>query len=215
MSNVHESRRSVLMLAAAILVSTSLHVVPQWLRHLVDPAWSMLVLMVVDAILVATIVRSRAAIVTGGLLAALLFVTIALNKQIFAALPSVLLNVMLAAAFGATLRGGQTPLIVRIETAAAGSPPAPEFERYLRNLTWAWTVFFIANGVASLLLIVFAPFEWWSLFSNVLTWPLIGAMFAIEWMVRRLLFPQLPAHTPLNIATKIFAYRRQAGARGG
>ena len=31
----------------------------------------------------------------------------------------------------------------------------------------------------SLILMLYAPFEWWSLFVNVLTWPLIGVMFAL------------------------------------
>ncbi len=63
----------------------------------------------------------------------------------------------------------------------------------------------------SLVLMLYAPFEWWSLFVNVLTWPLIGAMFVVEWVVRRLGFKELPSHTPLCIATKILAYQRQVG----
>ncbi len=204
------SRRSVLILAGAIVISTSLHIVPQWLRDVVDPAWSMLVLMVLDACVVALIVRSKASFVAGLLLLGLLAATMFLRQQVLAALPSIALNLMLAAAFAVTLRRGKTPLIVRIEEIDNAGDLAPNFVRYLRGLTLAWTVFFVVNAILSLLLILFAPFHWWSLFSNVLTWPLIGIMFAAEWLVRRVCFPELPPHTPLNIAAKIFAYRRRA-----
>ena len=204
------SPRGLWLLAlGAIVLSTALHVVPQWLRDWVDPAWSMLVLMVVDAGVVALIVRSRTALVVGLVLAALLGATVLSHQQLLAALPSVALNLMLASVFGVTLRKGETPLIVRIAELDQG-PLAPPFARYLRGLTQAWAIFFAAMAVLSLLLMLYAPFEWWSLFVNVLTWPVIGVMFAAEWLVRRVGFRQLPAHTPLHIATKILAYQRQA-----
>jgi len=62
-----------------------------------------------------------------------------------------------------------------------------------------------------LVLILYAPFEWWSLFVNVLMWPLVGMMFAVEWMVRRFAFKELPPHTPLHIVARIVAYQRQVG----
>ena len=202
--------RSVLILAVAIVISTSLHVVPQLLRELVDPAWSMLLLMVLDACVVAAIVRSKTAIFTGAMLGLLFGATTLLHQQVLAALPSIGLNLILAAGFAATLRRGETPLIVRIELIDNPRDLTPEFVRYLRGLTQAWTIFFLVNAAVSLLLILFAPFSWWSLFSNVLTWPLIAGMFAAEWVVRRIAFPQFPPHTPLGIAAKIFAYQRIA-----
>jgi hypothetical protein len=61
-----------LLAVGAIVLSIALHVVPQLMRDWVDPAWSMLVLMTVDAGIVALIVRSRTALLVGMLLAALL-----------------------------------------------------------------------------------------------------------------------------------------------
>ncbi len=206
------SPRSLWLLAAgAIVLSIALHVVPQLLRDRVDPAWSMLVLMLVDACVVALIMRSRTALVVGVLLAALLAAAVLSHQQILAALPSIALNLMLASVFGATLRAGETPLIVRIAELDQGAL-APKFARYLRGLTQAWAIFFVAMAGLSLVLMLHAPFEWWSLFVNVLTWPLIGVMFIAEWVVRRVGFKELPPHTPLNIATKILAYQRQVEA---
>jgi len=206
---VSDAPRSMwLITAGAIALSIALHVVPQLLREQVDPAWSMLVLMFVDACVVALIMRSRTALLVGVALAALLAVAVWSHQQILAVVPSVALNLMLASVFGATLREGETPLIVGIAEFDQGALP-PKFERYLRGLTEAWALFFVAMAGLSLVLMLYAPFEWWSLFVNVLTWPLIGAMFVVEWGVRRLGFKELPSHTPLRIATKILAYQRQ------
>ncbi|HVG04598.1 MAG TPA: hypothetical protein VM937_06615 [Burkholderiaceae bacterium] len=196
------------------MLSTALHVVPQLLRDWVDPAWSMLVLMVADACAVALVVRSRTALAIGLLLAALLGAAVLSHQQVLAALPSIALNLMLASVFGVTLRPRETPLIVRIAELDQGAL-SPQFARYLRALTQAWALFFTAMAVLSLLLMLYAPFESWSLFVNVLTWPLIGVMFAVEWIVRRVGFKELPPHTPLDIATKVFAYQRQVAMRIG
>ncbi len=211
------SRRSLLMLAAGVIVlSTALHVVPQLLQHVVDPAWSMLMLMIVDAGVVALIVRSRAAALIGVLLCALLGAVVFLHQQVLAALPSIALNLLMASVFGSTLRKGETPLIVRIAELDGSTALTPEFVRYLRALTQAWTMFFVIMAALSLVLMIYAPYKWWSLFVNVLTWPLIGLMFAAEWIVRRVAYRELPPHTPWYIAARILAYQRHtAGPRAG
>jgi uncharacterized membrane protein len=212
-------RRMWLLAAGAIVLLCALHVVPQLLRAWFDPAWSMLVLMIVDACVVALIVHSRTALLVAILLAALLGAAVWSHQQVLAALPSIALNLMLASVFGATLRQGDTPLIVRIAELDSGAL-APQFARYLRALTRAWAIFFATMAGLSLVLMLYAPFEWWSLFVNVLAWPLVGVMFAAEWIVRRIGFKELPAHTPLHIVARILAYQRQvwqmrAGPRAG
>jgi uncharacterized membrane protein len=210
-ASTNRSTRSIWLLATvAIILSIVLHVVPQLLRDSFDPAWSMLVLMILDACVVALVVRSRTALLVGVLLAALLGAAVLSHQQVLAALPSIALNLMLAGVFGVTLRQGETPLIVRIAELADGVL-APEFVRYLRALTQAWAIFFITMAGLSLVLMLYAPFEWWSLFVNVLSWPLIGMVFVVEWMVRRFGFKELPPHTPLHIVASIVAYQRQGG----
>ncbi len=209
------SRRGLLLLAAgAIVLSTALHVVPQLLQHVIDPAWSMLMLMIVDAGIVALIVRSRRAALIGVLLCALLGAVILSHQQVLAAMPSIALNLLMAGVFGATLRRGETPLIVRIAELDGAAALTPEFVRYLRALTQAWALFFIVMAALSLVLMIYAPYEWWSLFVNVLSWPLIALMFAAEWIVRRVGYRDLPPHTPLDIVARILAYQRQAGRAG-
>ena len=214
MDAVQNSHRTTLLYVAGVIgLSTALHVVPQMLRDFVNPAWSMLVLMAVDAIVVSLIVGSRSAAWASLMFAALLGALMVTHQNVLAALPSIALNVLLAAVFGATLRHGSTPLLVRIEEASAPHSLAPAFVQYLRQLTAAWTLLFVAMAAASLLLILYAPYEWWSLFVNVLTWPLFGLMFIVEWLVRRVGFPHLPAHTPLAIVAMVFAYQRRRALR--
>ena len=86
------STRSIWLLAAvAIVLSIALHVVPQLLRDSYDPAWSMLVLMVIDACAVALIVRSRTALLVGVVLAVLLGAAVWSHQQVLAALPAFVL----------------------------------------------------------------------------------------------------------------------------
>lgn len=215
MSNsVQSSHRNAILSAVVVIgLSITLHVVPQMLRDFVNPAWSMLVLMAIDAIVVSLMMGSRnaawASLVFIGLLGAVMLT----SQNVLAALPSIALNLSLATIFGATLRQGSVPLLVRIEQASTAQPLAPVFVQYLRQLTAAWTLLFVAMAAVSLLLILYAPYEWWSLFVNVLTWPLFGLMFIVEWLVRRVAFPHLPAHTPLDIVAMVFAYRRRRDLR--
>ena len=71
-----------------------------------------------------------------------------------------------------------------------------ELERYTRQTTWFWVFLFASMGVMSILLAVFASHEWWSLFTNLISYLLVGAAFAVEFALRRVLFPHLP-HTGL------------------
>ncbi len=77
----------------------------------------------------------------GILLAALLGAAVLPHQQLLAALPSIALNLMLSSVFAATLRRGETPLIVRIAELDSLAV-TPQFRRYLHGLTYAWTIFF-------------------------------------------------------------------------
>lgn len=210
-SNAASTRAMSVTIAAVLLVSFALHVVPQALREFIEPAWSMLALMVLDAALLAWLARSWGPLRVAALIGVVLAVTVALRQSAFAAAPSIVFNLLLAAGFGATLRRGSTPLLQRIAAAAFPQDMSPAFGGYLRGFTIVWIAFFVAMAVASLLLACYAPFYVWSLFVNVLTWPLTAAVFLGEWAVRRTLFKQYPKHTPLQILASIFSYRGPIG----
>ena len=76
-----------------------------------------------------------------------------------------------------------------------------------RKLTAAWCVFFTAQLAGSALLLAFGSLESWSLFINVLSFPLVGLMFAGDYLYRVIRYRHLPQS---SIATAIQAYRRTA-----
>lgn len=103
-------------------------------------------------------------------------------------------NVMLAAVFGLTLARGQKALCTRFaETVHRVSLP-PEAVRYTRQITLAWTLFFLAMSLTSGILFFFFSIQVWSVFANFLTLPLVLLMFAVEYGVRLRKLPHLEKH---------------------
>lgn len=99
------------------------------------------------------------------------------------------MNALLAIGFGATLAAGREPLCTRIARLIHGRLDEPT-ERYTRAVTLAWTGFFALMVAISLLLFAFAPVAIWSVFANLLTWPLVGLMFVAEYLLRLRVLPQ-------------------------
>lgn len=119
-------------------------------------------------------------------------------------------QLLLLIVFGRTLLAGQLPLCTRF--ARAVHTPltlTPAHERYARQVTLAWTLFFAAMGLASTALFFLAPLTVWSVFANFLTPLLIVAMFVGEYSVRYRLLPHIPRASLLD-AVRAF---RDAGAR--
>jgi uncharacterized membrane protein len=107
-------------------------------------------------------------------------------------------NVMLAAVFGATLVRGRQPLVTKLAEAVHRSSLAPEVLRYTRQVTWAWTVFFLAMSLTSMVLFSCASMEVWSVFANFLSLPLIVLMFALEYAIRLRMLPHLERHSIMD-----------------
>lgn len=104
-------------------------------------------------------------------------------------------NLMLAAVFGATLLRGRQPLVTRLAETVHRSRLAPEVLRYTRQVTLAWTLFFLATALLSSALFCCASMEAWSVFANFLSFPLILLMFAVEYAVRMRKLPDLEKHS--------------------
>ena len=85
-------------------------------------------------------------------------------------------------------------MVTRVARRVHGALP-PDMERFTRNVTIAWCVFFAAQLMASGLLYAFAPLELWSAFVNLLNLPLLGLMFAGQWLYRNLRHPGFPRAT--------------------
>lgn len=120
-----------------------------------------------------------------------------------AGLPHAAAYLFLLWLFGRTLRPGSEALITSVARSHYGSFP-PYLERYTRRLTAAWCIFFAAQLVTSAALLSLASHETWSLFVNVLNLPLVGAMFAAEYLYRVVRFRGL-RHASLTQSIDAFA----------
>ena len=94
----------------------------------------------------------------------------------------VLVNAAMLLLFGSSLAFPPT-IVERI--ARLRHPHLPEQATpYLRRVTVAWCLFFVANGTVALYTATFASFETWALYNGLIAYVLIGAMFAGELFTR-------------------------------
>jgi uncharacterized membrane protein len=94
----------------------------------------------------------------------------------------VLVNAVLLAAFAGGLFFPPT-IVERIARLRDNDLPQQAIP-YLRRVTAAWCVFFVANGAIALYTATAASFEAWVLYNGLIAYMLIGAMFAGEFLIR-------------------------------
>lgn len=113
------------------------------------------------------------------------------------------INFFLALFFGSTLRPGRTALITSVAQRVHGGELPPRHLAYTRQVTAAWTVFFLVIVTISLALFTWASFDTWAVFANLVTPVATGTMFAGEFMLRYRLHPEFKRST---VADAIKAY---------
>lgn len=84
------------------------------------------------------------------------------------------------------------------------------YYRYTWWVTLVWTIYFGFTTLLSVLLFWLAPLEIWSVYANLLTPLIIGAIFAIEFAIR---LRVLPRNLHASIAQTIRAYREYSQRR--
>jgi uncharacterized membrane protein len=113
-------------------------------------------------------------------------------------------NLALATLFGRSLFGPREALVTQFSRKAHGGVISAAKARYTRQVTIAWTIFFLATALLSTALFWLAPPAAWSLFANLLTVPLIVLMFAVEHCFR---YRMLAPGDRSSVADTIRAYR--------
>jgi uncharacterized membrane protein len=116
-------------------------------------------------------------------------------------------HLALAAWFGGTLRPGAEPLVTSLAR-RVHRDFTPAMARYTRQVTLAWTLYFLAMVAASLGLFLAGDFRLWSLLANILTPVLTAAFFVGEYLVRYWLHPDFERVT-LHLALQ--AWRSHTG----
>ncbi|WP_109512080.1 hypothetical protein [Pseudomonas ovata] len=95
----------------------------------------------------------------------------------------VLISAFMLCLFGASLMRGM-PIVERL--ARLSEPDLPEVAvRYTRQVTGVWCAFFLGNGLIAASLTLWAPLHWWALYTGLISYGLMGLLFAGEWTVRR------------------------------
>ncbi len=116
--------------------------------------------------------------------------------------PNILVNGSLFLFFARTLFEPKTALITQLALRVHGTLPPP-ISTYTRVLTYVWSTFFLLSVAVSLGLYFFVSFQAWSLFTNVYALPIMLALFALEYLYRRLRFPWFE-HVSIMAGIKAF-----------
>lgn len=95
----------------------------------------------------------------------------------------VAVNAIMLALFAGSLWRGM-PIIERLARLREPELP-PAGVAYTRRVTWAWCGFFVANGSLAGWTALYADLATWALYNGVISYALIGLMFAGEWLLRR------------------------------
>jgi uncharacterized membrane protein len=95
----------------------------------------------------------------------------------------VLVNISMLAVFAFSLRWPPT-IIERLARLREPDLDAHALT-YIRHVTQAWCIFFVINGSISAWTAVAGDWQMWTLYNGLVSYVLMGAMFAGEWLVRR------------------------------
>jgi uncharacterized membrane protein len=159
-------------------------------------------------------------------LVALIVAAVVLGNRTLLLLLPVLVSIYLLATFAWTLHRGP-PMIERF--ARAIEDDLPEFTLpYCRKVTWIWCAFLAGNAIALLALAVAAPIGWWAFYTGVVSYLMLAALLAGEFVFRKWWFRHYddgpadrllarwfpPERTANGRRSLAYAARRQAEAGG-
>ncbi len=106
-----------------------------------------------------------------------------LNSPLLLRWYPVLISAFMLGLFGLSLKFGP-PMVERL--ARLREPQLPDVAiDYTRQVTRVWSLFFLCNGLIAAALTLWAPLSWWMLYTGLISYGLMGLLFAIEWLVRQ------------------------------
>jgi len=120
----------------------------------------------------------------------------------------VAIHAALAVMFALTLRPGQEPLVTALARRVHGGL-APGVAAYGRKVTLVWSGYFVLMAAVSIGLFLFAPFDAWAVFANLLTPLAMVLLFVGEFLLRYRLHPEFERAT---LADAMNAYSRRHAA---
>nr|WP_255653589.1 MULTISPECIES: hypothetical protein [unclassified Myxococcus] len=147
-----------------------------------EPRW-MAIPLVVMAVLRAVATKERVWLVTAALALVLAGTSMLGNHALPLKLYPVLVNSMLLAVFATSLVYPPT-VIERLARLREPQLPASGVA-YTRRVTQVWCGFFVVNGGIALATALWASDATWALYNGLISYGLMGLLFAGEWLVRR------------------------------
>lgn len=120
----------------------------------------------------------------------------------------VAIHAALAVMFALTLRPGQEPLVTALARRVHGGL-SPGVAAYGRKVTLVWSGYFVLMAAISIGLFLFAPFDAWAVFANLLTPLAMVLLFVGEFLLRYRLHPEFERAT---LADAMNAYSRRHAA---
>ncbi|MCF0214854.1 MAG: AMP-binding protein [Fibrobacteraceae bacterium] len=144
-------------------------------------------------------------------------VAFALDSKLFLKFYPVFINLVLLLFFGLSLKkdasGKRSSLVFQLaclgDKTLAHSSSRSFVEKYCRKVTLVWCFFFVANGTVALLTIASGSDKWWALYNGLVSYILMGMLFAGEFMIRSILQKKLNSYIPVS---KLERDSRPAGA---
>jgi len=117
------------------------------------------------------------------------------------------INTLLCWFFSHTLYGGRTPAITAIAGIIHKNMP-DSIVKYTRKVTVAWALFFAMQVMLSLAIFHTASITTWSVFANILHWPMIALMFAFEYICRKRYNPEFQ-HAGIQQSILAYLHHKQ------
>ncbi|AVM73503.1 hypothetical protein MSR1_10040 [Magnetospirillum gryphiswaldense MSR-1] len=106
-----------------------------------------------------------------------------MDAQVAALAYPVMMNLAFAAAFGWSLRA--PPSLVQVFASITEPDPSPVAIAYMRTVSLVWCVFLTVNALIALALALWADRGLWALYTGLISYGLMGLLFAGEWLVRQ------------------------------
>jgi uncharacterized membrane protein len=170
--------------------------------HFARPATALALLATLLAYIVATILIKHPARWLAPVAAAGVFFLFQPEAPWVLYVPPVAINLALCWVFGRTLAAGRVPLIARFAMLEQGTLTG-ELAAYTRALTWLWTLLFAGAALASALLALSGNRDAWSLFTNLVNYLLVAALFLGEFVYRRLRFRNYRHQSPFQLLQNV------------
>lgn len=117
---------------------------------------------------------------------ALITLAIAFDDERFMLAYPALVNAVLLLQFAWTLRG-PTSMVERFARLQVDYLSDAETV-YCRRVTLGWSVFFVLNGAACALVAIYGTRATWALFTGLVSYLILGVLFAFEFTLRKYLF---------------------------